>query len=53
MPKTSLIKPFVEKYGNGPDKPSTRIKTADVIVEKRTGKEAEQGSAADADKLRR
>lgn len=32
IPETSLLGPFAEKYGNGPDRPSTAIETADVLV---------------------
>ena len=52
MPKASLIQPFVEKYGNGPDRPSTsNTTTKDVMLEKSTERTAEQNVAGDADKL--
>jgi len=43
MPETSLIQPFAEKYGNGPDRPSNPGVTADATLERSTGKKAEQG----------
>jgi lysophospholipase L1-like esterase len=33
MPKKSLIKDFFDKYGNGPDKPSSNIDTVDVMLD--------------------
>jgi len=37
MPKTSLIEGFVEKYGNGPDKPSTEGVSRDIVADKTIG----------------
>ena len=34
MPKKTLIHAFSEEYGNGPDRPSTKIKTKDVMNNK-------------------
>jgi len=42
-PKTSLAFPFVEKYGNGPETPSTSDITEDVVV-----KMVKQGTEGDA-----
>lgn len=38
MPAASLIQPFLEKYGNGPDKPSDSGVTEDVILGKTKSK---------------
>lgn len=35
MPKETLLKKFAEKYGNGPDRPSTTGKTKDVTLDKK------------------
>ena len=42
MPKTSLIQPFVKKYGNGPDRPSKPGATTEVMPKKASDKKAEQ-----------
>lgn len=34
MPKETLISSFFEKYGNGPERPSTDSRTSDVIIDK-------------------
>jgi len=47
MPKTSLIQPFVKKYGNGPDRPSKPGATTDVMLKKTSDKKAEQAPPRD------
>lgn len=33
MPETTLIREFSNKYGNGPERPSTHLKTKDIMLE--------------------
>ena len=54
MPKNiTLITPFFQANGNGPDKPSTGNETADVMLKKATDNPAEPGAAADAERPHR
>ena len=48
MPETSLIQPFAEKYGNGPDRPSTTDTEEDVMLEKSIDRQVEKSPEDDA-----
>ncbi|MFH0963742.1 MAG: SGNH/GDSL hydrolase family protein [Planctomycetota bacterium] len=47
MPKKSLIDAFLERYGNGPDRPSSDVGVADVTVKRSGNQEAGQIAAPD------